>query len=465
MGDAELIHRMVKLSQHVQEALPKAGVPACPAQYANIFGYFAQPLADRYEPIQTPHSQHITVFYHGQCYSLTVIEDGTPISAARIEKALNDIRHRTATPDAPSIGPLTWLNRDQQARAWDPLRQLNHTAVEAVETALFTVCLDDETTEEPLHHDLVGPANNRLHNQTQLICRPGHHAFNIEHSGVDGTTWLRVIEWLRLLSEDHVQEDAAEEAPAKVDPLSWQFDDTLTEAIASGLRQYQDRNGSLVTEEVTITHPNLEAIKACGVSPDALIQVVMQLAYLRTCSTPPKLSYESINLRSTFWGARTAAGMPLTDEVVALNKAWKRDTGDRLALLKTALGAHTKRCAAYRQNGSPYRLLQALRWAAQQPESAFSGQEFPFLNHPFLAPLDDLGLSTSNCSSDDIQTFGFHPDGAQIGIGYRLNGELKFCLTTDPSNAKFLAAFIEAFKDCLTQCMQLLLPVLGAIWK
>jgi carnitine O-acetyltransferase len=453
--DMTLIHRMVYLSQHMDI---KAGVPECPVQYGNVFGSFIRPLKGAYEPLHTPKSRHIIVFCKGQCYQVSVVSpSGKPLSPAQIDDALRSIRNRTPELGAASIGPLTWLNRGRQSEAWNALRRLNPEAVHSLETALFTVCLDAQTSEQNMSDFLVGPVNNRLHNQTQLICGNGQ-AFNIEHSGVDGTTWLRVVEDLQRQPNG---DDVEVEETATVVPLQWTFNDAVHQAVAEGVKAHQARQDDLAIRSLSMSYPNLAAIKGFGVSPDALVQVAMQLAYLGATdlTTPPKISYESINLRHTYAGARTAAGMPMTFEVIALYQALREERAD-LATVQNALTAHTKRCNDYRQNGSPYRFLQALQWAATQPP--LTEESLPFLHHPFLDALNDLGLSTSNCSSEAIRAFGFHPDGAQIGVGYRINDELTFCLTASEENRHLAEVFSQNVLTYLNRFSQMLSPPVQA---
>lgn len=111
-----------------------------------------------------------------------------------------------------SIGVLSTENR----RIWSSLRRAlisnknNESCLEVVDNALFVVCLDDTTPENLAElcanflcgtYDLkngiqVGTCTNRWYDKLQIIvCADGAAGINFEHTGVDGHTVLRYVQF------------------------------------------------------------------------------------------------------------------------------------------------------------------------------------------------------------------------------------------------------------------------------
>ena len=99
------------------------------------------------------------------------------------------------------VGHLTTKARAEWAESRDALRRLdgNAEALDALETALFCVCLDDHTPadeKDACDHLLHGDSGNRWFDKSVsfIVFADGTAGINIEHCGLDGTTVLSFVD-------------------------------------------------------------------------------------------------------------------------------------------------------------------------------------------------------------------------------------------------------------------------------
>jgi hypothetical protein len=120
------------------------------SQYANLFKSTRIPGLVRDELRTVQHASHVVVQRRGRFWKLDLLDKaGATVPLAQIEAALQAICDASDSSPAPPeehVGLLTHLSRDQ----WAGLRtaivasQPNAASLEAIDTALFALCLDVE---------------------------------------------------------------------------------------------------------------------------------------------------------------------------------------------------------------------------------------------------------------------------------------------------------------------------------
>lgn len=82
---------------------------------------------------------------------------GLPVPCLRLYQQLSGILRDETPPPTHPVGYLTSLNRDKWAELREEVKQRNSDQLQAIDGALFVLCLDDHepTTSESLSHTML----------------------------------------------------------------------------------------------------------------------------------------------------------------------------------------------------------------------------------------------------------------------------------------------------------------------
>lgn len=405
-------------------------LPICMDSYRWMFNACRVPAKPADYPVKfDPAKQkHILVIRKNQFFQVAHEVDGRQLNTSELEQAFRRV-YELAGERAPAVGALTSENRD----VWTDARAVllaagpaNAKAIEAIEKASFVVCLDDArpvTLEERAHAYWHGDGQNRWYDKPlQFIVNDnGTSGFMGEHSMMDGTPTHRLNDYVndvifnnRLdfsdpavrsnLPEPHRLEFVVtKEVQAEIDRAVRDFDDVLSQHQLA-VQAYQGYGKGL--------------IKKFRCSPDAYVQMVIQLAYFKMYGKN-RPTYESAATRR-FQQGRTETCRSVSEESAAWCRSMADESADsaaRAALFRRAVDAHIEYITAASDGKGVDRHLFGLKRLLER------GDELPALyKDPAYAYSSSWYLSTSQLSSEYFNGYGWSQvidEG--FGIAYMIN--------------------------------------------
>ncbi|KAK0151951.1 Carnitine O-palmitoyltransferase 1, liver isoform [Merluccius polli] len=321
-------------------------VPMCSSQMERMFN------TTRIPGIETDIVQHLTdrkhlvVYHKGRFFQVWLYTGGRHLLPSELEMQFQRILTDTTEPQPGELklAALTAGNRVPWARA--RLRYfsqgVNKASLQAVESSAFFLTLDDEAQgyDPEQTGSLDSYAKSLLHGKCydrwfdksfNLISYPnGKMGINTEHSWADapiiGHMWEYVLATdcfhLGYTEEGHCKGDVNKGLPYPT-RLQWQIPKECRETIESSyvlakqIADDVDFHGCLFSEF------GKGLIKTCKTSPDAFIQLALQLAQFRDqggfC-----LTYES-SMTRMFREGRTETVRSCTSEAVAFVRAMEEE--------------------------------------------------------------------------------------------------------------------------------------------
>ncbi|KAH9586556.1 Choline/carnitine acyltransferase domain [Trypanosoma melophagium] len=407
--------------------------------------------------------KHCIVIIRNRYFQVQVIhENGTQYSVNEIALALKHIENSATSrkePGAP-VGLFTTLDRTDRFHARERLKALGNSEIlQAIQSAIICLCLDGvEVTspDEAARLFLHGPGTNRWFDRHNIIVtRDGSAGINWEHSVADGGTTLHVADFMyrrdceRFITDEEVEELMQDKKMVSlsvkmISELNWFLDNGLDKLMNAAFADFKILIQSNETHVLHFQQFGGIAIKHDGMSPDAFVQVALQLTYYRlfgrNCATYEAASTRTFShgrtecVRSAtraVWDFCRAASDPIFSKRVGSYVPTQRD------LLRTALESHTNYMKLAKKGLGVDRHLYGLRVMARM-----HGIPLPdiFTNTCFQRSATWL-MSTSHCGSSALDTFGFGPVvGSGFGIGYMIKGKsIDFVIT-----AKYTHPFTSA---------------------
>ncbi len=371
-----------------------------------------------------------------------VLRGAAAASAAQLEQTFARVAHQSR--QAPEVGALTFLHRDEWAAGREALVRLgsNAAALEAIQEAAFVVCLDDARPATPdelfdllLMGDALACSNRWFDKPLQFIFfANGEAGLNGEHSPVDGEPVARIMDWILDREEEELQSvRAGNGGELEVSPIEWTLDDGLRRLMRRALVTAAAQIANLGSRQLIFEGYGKDSIVQCKVSPDAWVQAALQLAHVRLHGRLAP-TYESASTRKHLAG-RTETGRTLTPELARFCRLMgdaAAQPAARREALATAAAAHVAYMREACDGRGVDRHLLALRLLAAEAELAH-----PFLADPAMAASSHWRLSTSQLPVRHISV-GFGPvvpDG--YGVCYQIHkARLHFAITCFRSNGE-----------------------------
>ncbi len=457
------------------------GQPLSMEQNKHLFSAARIPGPVR-DTVREPYSQdwpgpsrehHVVVFFHGHMFRMDVIgPGGSPFTLEELAAGLRAIMAAGARPAAPgtSVGHLTTKARAEWAASRGSLldgHPGNAGMLDAVETALFCVCLDDvvpQDAHQACDQLLHGDSGNRWFDKplSFIIFPDGTAGLNAEHSNLDGTTILNLVDALLGESaEEHSRRSGAHsQGPPAWEALEFVLDADLqrdVQAAAASFRAYAD---DTATSVMLFDNFGLNQIKQLRMSPDAFVQMAYQLAHQRTRGFVGA-TYESIAMRHYRLG-RTEAMRVVTPEVVRFVAAMEdphADEATRRTALRAAAAEHAQRAQECRAGRAPEQHLWELQLIQQRHGEALGVPEpLALYETPGWLTMRDDYLSTSSAPSRHIQFFGFGSTGTHcIGIAYvLLPDRFNLYLSTPRPLSDQMRVFADTLRETVLELHDLL---------
>ena len=371
--------------------------------------------------------RHVVVFRAGRPFRLEVLDAaGRPYSGAALIDGLAEVVRQAdalGRADAP-VGHLTTMARAEWATTRLTMLddQVNAAALDAIETALCCVCLDEAApvdTQQACDLLLHGDSGNRWFDKAVsfVVFADGTAGINVEHCELDGTTILAFVDELLAGTP---QEHPAEDGVPAVAPVEFAIDAELGATARKAASAFADYAAATATQCVAFPDFGANRAKRLGMSPDAFAQLAFQLAHRRAKGVTGA-TYESIATRH-FRRGRTEAMRVVSVEALAFVDAMADPNADRdtrRAACRAAAAKHVARAKECQAGDAPEQHL----WELQLIQRRRGGDEavLALYDSPGWRIMREDYLSTSSAPSTNIQFFGFGSTSQQcIGVAYVL---------------------------------------------
>nr|XP_054365430.1 carnitine O-acetyltransferase isoform X3 [Mirounga angustirostris] len=404
------------------------GKPLCMNQYYQILSSCRVPGPKQDTVISFSKTKkppmHITVVHNYQFFELDVYHsDGTPLTSDQIFVQLEKIWNSSLQTNKEPVGILTSNHRNSWAKAYNTLikDKVNRESVRSIQKSIFTLCLD---APMPRVSDDV----YRSHVAGQML-HGGGGKLN------SGNRWFdKTLQF--IVAEDGscglVYEHAAAEGPPIIALVDHVIEFTMIQ--------------DLDIMVMVFHHFGKDFPKAEKLSPDAFVQMALQLAYYRiykqACAT-----YESASLRMFHLGRTDTIRSASVDSLAFVKAMDDPNVSEhqKVELLRKAVQAHRAYAdQAIRGEAFDRHLLglklQAIEDLVSMPD-IFMDTSYAVAMH--------FNLSTSQvpAKTDCVMFFGpVVPDG--YGVCYNpMEAHINFSVSAYNScaetNAARLAHYLE----------------------
>uniref|UniRef100_A0A8C3GCG7 carnitine O-palmitoyltransferase n=1 Tax=Cyclopterus lumpus TaxID=8103 RepID=A0A8C3GCG7_CYCLU len=412
-------------------------VPLCSAQWERMFNTNRVPGLETDVLQHVNDSKHIAVYHKGRFFKVWMFYDGRLLLPREIEQQMERILADSSEPlpGEEKLAALTAGDRTPWAKARETYfgRGKNKNSLDAIEKAAFFVTLDD--TEQRFEEDnpvksLDSYAKSLLHGKCYdrwfdksfnlIVFKNGTMGLNAEHSWADAPIIGHL--WEHVLSMDPLKLGYTEEGHCCGEPhpnlpgpqrLSWDVPAECQEVIQSSLTVARNLADDVDSHIFPFIDFGKGLIKKCRTSPDAFIQIALQLAHYRD-KKKFCLTYEA-SMTRLFREGRTETVRSCTLETCAFVRAMIGDETVReecLSLLKLAAEKHQNMYRLAMTGEGIDRHLFCLYVV-----SKYLGEDSPFLKEVLSDP---WRLSTSQTPLQQVELFDLvrHPEYVSSGGGF-----------------------------------------------
>ncbi|KAI1415771.1 acyltransferase ChoActase/COT/CPT [Hypoxylon sp. FL1857] len=441
-------------------------LPICMDSYKWMFNACRVPAKPADHPVKYDPNEHkhIVVIRKNQFFKVAHEVDGRQLNTTELESQfarIYDLAER-----APAVGALTSENRD----IWTDARKIlldaspkNKAAIEAIESASFVVCLDDAapvTLEERAHQYWHGDGQNRWYDKPLqfVINDNGTSGFLGEHSMMDGTPTHRLNDYVNDVifgnKLDFSDPSVRSNLPEPV-PIKFEVTKEVQEEIDRAVRDFNEVIGQHELAVQAYQAYGKGLIKKFKFSPDAYVQMIIQLAYHKMYGKN-RPTYESAATRR-FQQGRTETCRTVSDESVAFCNAMNDpdvSANDRIELFRKAVAAHIEYISAASDGKGVDRHLFGLKKLLEP------GEELPSIyKDPAYGYSSSWFLSTSQLSSEYFNGYGWSQViDAGFGIAYMINeNSLNFNIVSKGIGSDKMSYYIN---EAANDIRDLLLPTL-----
>ncbi|KAI4825013.1 hypothetical protein KUCAC02_020718, partial [Chaenocephalus aceratus] len=411
-------------------------IPLCSAQWEAMFNTTRVPGLETDILQHMNDSKHIAVYHKGRFFKVWMFYDGRLLLPREIEQQMERILADTSEPlpGEEQLAALTAGDRTPWAKARETYfsRGKNKQALDVIEKAAFFVTLDD--TEQ--RYDEANPvksldsyAKSLLHGKCYdrwfdksfnlIVFKNGTMGLNAEHSWADAPIIGHL--WEHVLSMDPMKLGYTEEGHCRGEPhpnlpgplrLSWDIPAECQEVVQSSLSVARTLADDVDSHIIPFNDFGKGLIKKCRTSPDAFIQIALQLAHFRD-KKKFCLTYEA-SMTRLFREGRTETVRSCTMETCAFVRAMIRDETreERMNLLKLAAEKHQNLYRLAMTGGGIDRHLFCLYVV-----SKYLGEESAFLKEVLSDP---WRLSTSQTPLQQLELFDLvkYPEYVSSGGGF-----------------------------------------------
>ncbi|XP_043605399.1 carnitine O-palmitoyltransferase 1, liver isoform isoform X1 [Bombus pyrosoma] len=382
-----LQYRRLIERQELEPILIQGLVPLCSWQYERLFNTTRVPGLETDKIVHYQDSKHIVVYHKGKYFKVLIYHKSRILQACEIEIQMQQILDDKSEPSEgeEKLAALTAGERTAWAIAREEFfsKGVNKASLDLIEKAAFVVALDDVPyvydPEDPDKLDqygrilLHGKGYDRWFDKSFTLCigNNGRTGFNAEHSWADAAVmshmWEYVVSqeitnreadapimgslWEYVIAndvemgykEDGYNKGVPEFTPPPPVRLQWDLNPKCIAAIEESNQVAQNLLNDVELRIYVHDAYGKGFMKVNSMSPDAYIQMALQLAYFRD-SGKFNLTYEA-SMTRLFREGRTETVRPCTIESTNWVKAMesKNTTVEtRYDLLMAAAKQHQK---------------------------------------------------------------------------------------------------------------------------
>jgi len=279
-------------------------VPLCSWQYERQFNTTRIPGIETDTLVHYKDSQHIVVYHKGRYYKVYIYHRHQLLTPPHLELLFQKILDDPQKPakGEEQLAALTAGDRVPWAKARAEFFSVgvNKSSLHAIEKAAFVLAFDDEPQDfdkkEPQKLDnfgcamLHGNGYNRWFDKsfTLVVSSNGRIGFNGEHSWADAPVMAHLWEHVMCCDDiqlgydekGHTKGEVEFEPPSPI-KLAWDIPDQCIEVIESSLKVARDLYNDVDLNVMMHDEYGKGFMKQCRISPDAFIQIALQLAYFR----------------------------------------------------------------------------------------------------------------------------------------------------------------------------------------
>ncbi|CAJ1067374.1 choline O-acetyltransferase [Xyrichtys novacula] len=459
-----------------------AGTPLCMEQYYRLFTSYRLPGPERdtlvaQESSVMPEPEHIIVACKNQFFVLDVVINFRRLNERDLLTQLERIWKMAENEEErlPPIGLLTSDGRTEWAESRSVLMResTNRDSLDMIERCMCLVCLDEATGPElsdttramlMLHGGGVAKnGGNRWYDKPMqfVIGADGCCGVVCEHSPFEGIVLVQCTEYLLkyMIGSPSKLVRAASvsdlHAPRR---LRWKCTPEIHKLLTSSADKLQRQVKNLDMNVHKFYDYGKEFIKKQKMSPDAYMQVALQLAYYR-CHGRPVSTYESASIRR-FQEGRVDNIRSATPEALAFVKAMtdgKQSASDaeKMEMLRGAITSQTKYTILAITGMAIDNHLLGLREVAQELK-----KEKPeiFRDDAYLIS-NQFILSTSQVPTT-VEMFCCYGPVVPNGYGACYNPQsdhIIFCVSSfrdspETSSAEFVKSLVQGLLDMRDLC-------------
>ena len=321
--------------------------------------------------------RHIIVFHRGNIFSLDLFSSfGIPHSLADITLGLEAIIDKCLGEDQPDgrcPGNLTTMWRPDWAELRERLIKispLNANDIEHVDRALFCLSLENFAPGHELDacHELqYGEASNRWHDKSLqfIVFSNGMAGGIVERSAIDPPVIMSFTNYILGVdpaSLDHYS-GAQNQGTPQFRQLNFMLDAQLQQKIARMAGAFRQRRKKIHSRIVEFRDYGAVHLAIWGISPQAIVQIALQLAHYRQYGTfcPSGMEIDMPNhddARSqTIW----CVTMELTEFVETMDDD-QFDGRQKWEYLKRAVKSIEKRMDECARGHAPLQHLKEMRY-------------------------------------------------------------------------------------------------------
>lgn len=439
--------------------------PMCMDSYKWMFNACRIPKKPVDEPIKYPASEHkyFIVIRKNHFFKVFHEVDGAQLNTHELEAQFARINKLANSSIAPAVGALTSENRD----IWTDARQTlleaapeNAVALATIESASFVICLDDTspvTLEDRAHQYWHGDGQNRFFDKPLqfIVNENGTAGFIGEHSMMDGTPTHRLNDYINesiFKNKLDFSSGSVRSSLPDPTPVNFTVNDAVHAAIDQAQRDFRKVIGLHDLRVLAFHGYGKGLIKKFRCSPDAYVQMIIQLAYFKMYGKN-RPTYESTATRK-FQLGRTETCRTVSDESVSWCNAMADPdvaTQTCIGLFRKAISAHVKYITEASDGRGVDRHLFGLKNLLEP------GQELPSLfKDPAYSYSSSWFLSTSQLSSDHFNGYGWSQviDGG-FGIAYMINeNNLQFNIVSKKLGADKMNFYLTDAANDIRELME-----------
>nr|XP_019938358.1 PREDICTED: choline O-acetyltransferase-like [Paralichthys olivaceus] len=321
-----------------------AGTPLCMEQYYRLFTSYRYPglktdtLKVQTNAASSSAPEHIIVACKNQFFVLDVVANGKQLNEMEILSQLEKIMKmaENAEERLPAFGILTSDGRTEWAQARDALtkEQTNRDSLALIESCLCVVCLDEPSGLVPsdtnrallMLHGGGREKNgaNRWYDKSMqfVVGMDGTCGVVCDHSPFEGIVLVQCSEYLMKYITGSPSKTARAFSIRELPPprrLLWKCSPHVQGLLTASGDRLQRLVNNLDMDVFKFTAYGKEFIKRQNMSPDAFIQVALQLAFYK-CRGRLVSTYESASIRR-FQEGRVDNIRSATQEALAFVKS------------------------------------------------------------------------------------------------------------------------------------------------